>query len=40
MWDIITKYYGIDWTAMVLNALAIYLLGQETETRILSRRLG
>ena len=29
MWDIITKYYGIDWTAMVLNALAIYLLGKK-----------
>ena len=29
MWDIITKYYGIDWTAMVLNAIAIYLLGKK-----------
>ena len=29
MWEIITKYYGIDWTAMVLNAVSIYLLGKK-----------
>jgi nicotinamide riboside transporter PnuC len=29
MWDVITNYYGIDWTAMVLNAAAIYLLGKK-----------
>lgn len=28
MWEVITKYYCIDWTAMVLNALSIYLLGK------------
>ena len=29
MWDAITKYYCIDWTAMILNALSIYLLGKK-----------
>ncbi len=28
MWEAITKYYGIDWIAMILNALSIYLLGK------------
>ena len=28
MWEAITKYYGIDWAALVLNAAAIYLLGK------------
>ncbi len=29
MWEVITKYYGIDWIALVLNAGAIYLLGKK-----------
>jgi nicotinamide riboside transporter PnuC len=29
MWEVITKYYCIDWTAMVLNALSLYLLGKK-----------
>jgi nicotinamide riboside transporter PnuC len=29
MWDVIAKYYGVDWTAMVLNAASIYLLGKK-----------
>jgi len=29
MWDTIVRYYFIDWIALVLNALAIYLLGKK-----------
>lgn len=29
MWEIITRYYCIDWIAMVLNAASIYLLGKK-----------
>ena len=29
MWETIFKYYGIDWIALVLNAIAIYLLGKK-----------
>jgi hypothetical protein len=32
MWDTIVKYYGIDWIALVLNAIAIYLLGKKRQT--------
>jgi hypothetical protein len=29
MWEVIAKYYCIDWIAMVLNATSIYLLGKK-----------
>ena len=29
MWETIVRYYGIDWIALVLNAVAIYLLGRK-----------
>lgn len=29
MWETIVRYYGIDWIALVLNAVAIYLLGKK-----------
>ena len=29
MWEVIAKYYCIDWIALVLNAFAIYLLGKK-----------
>ncbi len=29
MWETIFRYYGIDWVALVLNATAIYFLGQK-----------
>jgi len=29
MWEVIAKYYCIDWIALVLNAVAIYLLGKK-----------
>ena len=29
MWETILKYYCIDWIALVLNAVAIYLLGKK-----------
>jgi nicotinamide riboside transporter PnuC len=31
MLEIITKYYCIDWIAMVLNAVSIYLLGKKSK---------
>jgi len=31
MLEIITKYYCIDWIAMVLNAASIYLLGKKSK---------
>jgi len=32
MWETITRYYGVDWIALVLNAVAIYLLGKKQRT--------
>ena len=32
MWETITKYYCIDWIALVLNATAIYLLGKKRKS--------
>ncbi len=32
MWDAVTRYYCIDWLAMVLNALAIHLLGKKKQS--------
>ncbi len=29
MWEVIVKYYCIDWIALVLTATAIYLLGKK-----------
>jgi len=29
MWETIVRYYCIDWVALVLNAVAIYLLGKK-----------
>jgi nicotinamide riboside transporter PnuC len=29
MWETIVHYYFIDWIALVLNAVAIYLLGKK-----------
>lgn len=29
MWETISKYYCIDWIALVLNAAGIYLLGKK-----------
>ena len=29
MWETIVHYYFIDWTALVLNATGIYLLGKK-----------
>lgn len=29
MWELIFRYYGIDWIALALNATAIYLLGKK-----------
>jgi hypothetical protein len=31
MWETIVHYYFIDWTALVLNATAIYLLGKKSK---------
>lgn len=32
MWEVIAKYYCIDWIALVLTATAIYLLGKKRKT--------
>ena len=32
MWEVIAKYYCIDWIALVLNATAIYLLGKKRKS--------
>jgi hypothetical protein len=29
MWETIVRYYGIDWIALALNAVAAYLLGKK-----------
>ncbi len=29
MWETVVRYYGVDWLAMVLNALTIFLLGKK-----------
>jgi nicotinamide riboside transporter PnuC len=29
MWETIARYYCVDWIALVLNAVAIYLLGKK-----------
>ena len=32
MWEAVTRYYCVDWIALVLNAFAIYLLGKKQRT--------
>lgn len=29
MWESLAEYYCVDWVALVLNAVAIYLLGKK-----------
>jgi hypothetical protein len=34
--DIFLKYYGLDWLAMVLSLLAVYLLGNKNRMGFIS----
>lgn len=29
MWETIVKYYCVDWIALILNAVAIFMLGKK-----------